>query len=347
LVQSKSDKITSEELENLQEIDDIFVEKIDTETDNVTDRSKRSKLANLRTIYPSSKSTKYKGNKMSHEQIEMTAFDSTPDSGMYDYKISLEKLKDELSKFGLTANQSKVYIFLGKYGSKTAPEACRALKLPRTETYHLLTTLQNKGIVSATFQHPIRFSALPLDKAVWVLVNAEKERVKSLERQEKNIVELWNGIPDFKSGPAEAREDKFQMLQGINQISSKIQEMIAQPAEEILILGSEKDFLRFYHSDFLAPLNDIECEVKILTSCSEKTLYIFDEVDRTEVKLMPPTIEDNICFIIRDGELLFFMKNASQPTQSAMAMWTDSSAMVQSMRLLFNSIWSKSKGIYL
>lgn len=345
MTQSKSDKISSEELDNLQEIDNIFEE---NNNERAQKRSDRSKLVNSRTIYPTTSFTKYRGNKMSHEQIEMTAFDSTPDSGMYDYKMSLEKLKDELSKFGLTANQSKVYIFLGKYGSKTAPEACRALKLPRTETYHLLTTLQNKGIVSATFQHPIRFSALPLDKAVWVLVNAEKERVKSLERQEKNIVALWNGIPDFNGrNPTEAKEDKFQMLQGINQINSKIHEMITQPAEEILILGSEKDFLRLYHSDFLAPLNDAEFEVKILTSCSEKTLYIFDEVDRTEVKQMPPDIDENIYFIIKDDELIFFMKNASQSTQNATAMWTDSGAMVQSMRLLFNSIWSKSKNIYL
>ena len=340
---SKSYKISSEESNNLQHIDNTIEESKDTRSDK---RSERSKLVNSRTIYPTNNSTIYTENKMNHEQIEMTSFDSTPDSGMYDYRMSLEKLKDELSKFGLTANQSKVYIYLGKYGSKTAPEACRALKIPRTETYHLLTTLQNKGIVSATFQHPIRFSALPLDKAVWVLVNAEKERVKTLEKQEKGIVELWNGIPDFKTGPIEAKEDKFQMLQGVNQINSKIHEMITKPSEEVLILGSEKDFLRFYHSDFLTPLNDVKFDVKILTSCSEKTLYIFDEADKTDIKLMPSEVEEDICFIIRDDELIFFMKNASQPAQNSMAMWTDSIAMVQSMRLLFNSIWSKSKGIY-
>lgn len=344
--QSKSDINSSKELGNPQEIGTTIEETNSTRSQK---RSDRSKLVNSRTIYPTNNSTKYTGNKMNqeHEQVEMTAFDSTPDSGMYDYRMSLEKLKDELSKFGLTANQSKVYIYLGKYGSKTAPEACRALKIPRTETYHLLTTLQNKGIVSATFQHPIRFSALPLDKAVWVLVNAEKERVKSLEKQEKDIVELWNGIPDFNTGPIETKEEKFQMLQGANQINSKIQDMITKSAEEILVLGSEKDFLRFYHSDFLTPLNDAKSDVKILTSCSEKTLYIFEEADKTDIKLMPADIKEDICFIIRDDELIFFMKNASQPAQNAMAMWTNSMAMVQSMRLLFNSVWSKSKGICL
>jgi sugar-specific transcriptional regulator TrmB len=342
MTESKINKITSRDLHNTQEFNNKTEENI---SDRSQKRSDRSKLANSRTIYPTNNSNNNTGNNMNQEQIEMTAFDSTPDSGMYDYRMSLEKLKDELSKFGLTANQSKVYIYLGKYGSKTAPEACRALKIPRTETYHLLTTLQNKGIVSATFQHPIRFSALPLDKAVWVLVNAEKERVKSLEKQEKEIVELWNGIPDFNIGPVEQKEDKFQMLQGANQINSKIHDMINNSSEEVLVWGSEKDFLRFYHSDFLSPLNDLESDVKILTGCSEKTLYIFDEVDKKDVKLMPADIKEDICFIVSGSNLTFFMKNANQPAQNAMAMWTNSNAMVQSMRLLFNLVWSRSKKI--
>ncbi|WP_304515766.1 TrmB family transcriptional regulator, partial [Candidatus Nitrosotalea sp. FS] len=134
---------------------------------------------------------------------------------MYEHKIAFDKLKDELAKFGLTTNQSKVYTYLGKYGSKTAPEVCKALRLPRTETYHLLTVLQNKGLVSATFQNPIRFSAEPLNKAIWVLVNAEKERVSTLEKQEKDIVKLWESIPEYTE-TSEIKDDKFQMLQSVN-----------------------------------------------------------------------------------------------------------------------------------
>src|SRR2546422_4085270 len=113
---------------------------------------------------------------MSPDVTHFSILDAVPESKAYDYEMLLEKLKNELSKFGLTANQSKVYLFLEKYGPSTATQVSKTLKVPRTETYHLLTNLQNKGIVSATFQHPIRFSALSLDKAMGVLINAEKER---------------------------------------------------------------------------------------------------------------------------------------------------------------------------
>src|SRR6267143_6289528 len=284
---------------------------------------------------------------MKDEEIQQSIFDSSEGSNLSEHRGSLDKLKEDLSQFGLTSNQSKVYIFLGKYGSKTAPEVCKSLKLPRTETYHLLTSLQNKGVVSATFQHPIRFSAVPLDKAIWVLVNAEKERVNTLERQEENITELWDTIPEF-STTSEEKEDRFQMLEGANQIHSKIKEMIANTTKEFLGLGSEKDFLKFYHSSFFEPLDNSKIDLKLLTSSSEKSIYIFDDIDRTKVKKMPESIQENLCFLTKDDdELLFFIKNASQSTQHVTAIWTDSASMIYSMKMLFSSVWSKSKNIHL
>jgi len=284
---------------------------------------------------------------MSEQETQITVFDSNSDSSLYEHRLQIDKLRTELEKFGLTANQSKVYIYLGKYGSKTAPEVCKTLKLPRTETYHLLTTLQNKGLVSATFQHPIRFSAEPLNKAIWSLVNAEKERVNSLEKQEQSIVKLWDTIPEFDSS-VQIREDKMQMLQGTNQINSKIKEMTVNATKELLVLGSEKDFLKFYHSDLIGTLDKMDVDLKILTSTSDKSMYIFDDINRSKVKKMSDTVKDNLCFIAKDDkEIIFFVKNASQNSQDLSAIWTDSESMVYSMKLLFSSIWAKSKNIHL
>ncbi|MGI0087200.1 MAG: TrmB family transcriptional regulator [Nitrosotalea sp.] len=284
---------------------------------------------------------------MNDEEMQVTIFDSASDSRLYEHRLSIDRLQDELAKFGLTANQSKVYIFLGKYGSKTAPEVCKALKLPRTETYHLLTTLQNKGLVSATFQHPTRFSAEPLNKAIWILVNAEKERVNSLESEENGIVELWESIPMFAAVKGE-KENRFQMLQGANQINSKIKEMVTNTKKEFIILGSEKDFLKFYHSDFFEPLDKAEIDLKLLTSSSDRSMYIFDCIDRSKVRKMPANMKENLCFIVKDDEeMVFFIKNASTATHETTAIWTDSEAMAYSMKMLFSSIWPKSKNIHL
>ncbi len=278
------------------------------------------------------------------EGEQQTIFDSHKGSSLHNYKISADELKEELSKFNLTENQSKVYIFLGKYGSQTAPEVCKALKIARTETYQLLASLQKKGIVLATFGHPIKFSAIKPSIAVKTLVNTEKERVKSLEKKEETIIKLWNSIPEFLKEKTDGVENRFQMLEGSNPINAKLNEMVSEANDEIIVLGSEKDYLRFYHSDFLDNFTNKKCNSKIITSCTEKTMYIFENIDKKQIRCMPPGIKDEVCFIMKDGkEMMFFTKKDVKSQQNVSAMWTDSTALVYSMKLLFNFIWSSSK----
>ena len=260
------------------------------------------------------------------------------------YEILFEKLKIELSKFGLTRNQFRVYLFLEKYGPNTARQVSSTLKMPRTETYYLLSSLQNSGIVYASFQKPLKFSALSLDKAMAVLINAEKERIKGLESQEKELVSIWNTIPGFKTKTDESKEDKFQMLQGINQMTGKINEIIINAKRELLILGSERDFMKFHHSGFLERISDSKVETKIVSSSSTKTIHIFKETIGIKVKKMPPKINENLCFIIKDDdELLLFLRNTNEPFKNVIAMWTNSPYIIYTMKLLFNYIWENSK----
>jgi len=187
---------------------------------------------------------------------------------------------------------------------------------------------------------------LPLDKAIWILVNSEKERVKSLEQMEKGLSELWENIPAFDSIHEEV-EEKFQMLQGSNQIHSKITEMTDSYNDEFLILGSEKDYLKLYHGDFLESFVKSKQQFRLLSACSDKTTYIFDDLERKNIKKLSKDIENHLCFILKDnGEMLFFTKNANS-TEELFAMWTNSKSMVYSMKLLFESLWASSKNIHL
>ena len=284
--------------------------------------------------------------KMESQASSDTIFTEDPDSSVYEYRETLEKILLQLSSFGLTSNQCKVYIFLGKYGTKTALDVYKALKIPRTETYKLLTTLQNKGMVSASFQHPIKFTAIPLVDAVHSLINTEKERIKNLENQKTELNQLWNAIPEFHNEIQKIDEDKFQMLQGENQIHSKINIMLTTADSKFLILGSEKDLMKFYHANFIETLSTSKLKLKILTSSSQKTQYIFDDIEKTSIRKLTPEIEHSLCFIVKDDdEVLFYLKNVNSAADKPTAMWTTSKSMIYSKKLLFDSLWSNSKVI--
>ena len=277
---------------------------------------------------------------------QSSVFTDDRDSSVYEYKESLEKIQEQLSSFGLTSNQCKIYIFLGKHGSKTAPDISKILKLPRTETYKLLATLQSKGIVSASFQHPIQFTAASLNEAVHSLINTEKARIKKLESQKSELNQLWDNIPQFHNDVQKEDEGRFQILEGENQIHSKINDMVINSKKEFLMIGNKKDFLKFYQTTILESLGTSSIDLKVLTNSSDKTLYAFDEIDQTNVKLLPASINGKLCFVVKDNdEVLFYMKNSELGKEKVTAFWTNSTTMVYSKKLLFTSLWSKSKGI--
>ena len=267
------------------------------------------------------------------------------DSRLGNYTPQLTKIADGLLKFGLTQNQAKTYIFLGKYGPQTAPTIFKSLRLPRTETYHLLSGLQKMGIVSATFDHPSKFIALPFGSAIKILINSERDRLNEVEKEGKELEEIWNQIPDLSMNEVGSKtEDKFQMLQGQNQIVNKINELYGLTKNEFLVFGSEKDYLRFYHSDFLDSMKNSKIDMKLLTSCSKNTMYMFDEIDPTCVKRIPDEVTESLCFIIKDGEeAVFFVKNNGNEAKELLAIWTDSVSIIRSLMLLFRLLWSKTK----
>ena len=251
---------------------------------------------------------------------------------------SLEEIQLSLEKLGLTANQSKVYVFLGKYGTKTATEVNRALKLPRTETYQILSALQGKVIVSAMFGHPVKFTVIEITEAIASIIGSEKQKITKMEKQKEELVKLWQIIPVGSN--ENIIDEKFQMLQGENQINSKINDMTNEMDNEVLIIGSEKDFINFYHVDILKNITK-SSNFRILTASTKKTKYMYKDVKQGNIPKTPNDVKDNLCFIVKNNEMLFYMKNKSQ--KEITAMWANSSAMSYSKKLLFEELWKKSK----
>lgn len=260
-----------------------------------------------------------------------------------DYQTLMEQIENELSKFDLTTSQCKVYLFLARRGPNTALTVSKELMIPRTQAYHLLTDLQNKGLVLATFTHPIIFSAIPINDAIRILIDLEETRLKKLKNKKREIIQIWHNIPEFINKYNDENEDKFQILKGVNQSDKKIGDMINTAKKEILIMGSEKDFVGFYHSDLLEQLCQLDCELKIITDFSEKNRHLLGNINQNCIKKMPIPINENICFIIKDREeILFFMKNGNHKPQDRISMWTNLTSLIISMLLLFDLFGQKN-----
>jgi len=101
-------------------------------------------------------------------------------------------LQEKLRDFGLTKNESKIYVFLSKSGPKKAIEISSEVRIPRTETYHLLSTLEAKGIITISIQRPTRFFAVTIEKAIESIILNQQKKIEELKILKHDMVELWN-----------------------------------------------------------------------------------------------------------------------------------------------------------
>ena len=277
---------------------------------------------------------------------QISLFDNESETAMYKHKLTLEKINNELINFGLTKSQAKVFIYLGKYGSKTASEIAKALQLPRTETYHLVNSLQNMGLVVAELSHPTKYTAMDMREAVATLVKQEQERIDTLATKEESLSEMWKEIPFFAVETDESKSEKMQLLHGTGPITNKIKEMIGSSTEDFKIYGSVSDMLRMYHADIFDWVESAPTNLKMVVSPLNKTPEFLTEFESDKIKAIPSDSE-NKCFIVNDKkEVLIFMRNATHPTRQTFAWWSDSETLVDMMGTLFDLSWEKGESLY-
>jgi len=132
------------------------------------------------------------------------------------FNRQITTIEETLTRFGLLKNEIRVYMYLARAGEKKAGEIAESISLHRTETYRILRDLEKKGIVFSIFEKPLKFTAVQLDKAIDLLVDAEKIKIKLLEQEKTSLVELWQSMPQLKV--ENVKKELFQMLEGDQQL---------------------------------------------------------------------------------------------------------------------------------
>ena len=103
------------------------------------------------------------------------------------YDAISDSMQSILKKFGLTPNELKVYNHLIKNGPKRANEIGKDLDIYRTETYRLLNSLQNKGMISIIFDKPAKFVGIDYAKALDLLIHNQIENLNELRLMRDSI----------------------------------------------------------------------------------------------------------------------------------------------------------------
>lgn len=258
----------------------------------------------------------------------------------------LSTIEETLARFGLLKNEIKVYLYLARAGEKKAGEIAEAISLHRTETYRILRDLEKKGILFSIFEKPLKFTAVPLDKAIDVLVEAQKMKIKLLEKEKQNLVELWMSVPQMKV--ESAKRELFQMLEGEQQVVLKADELLERTEREFLIFAPDEYLAQLYYSDFTDKLKQRqgELEITLLTENSPKSLFFVEQVDLARDSVGVVEAQSLPCFMISDRKelLIAFHENdvasdsGDKKKFKTAAIWTNYTAFVWTLQMLFSKL---------
>jgi sugar-specific transcriptional regulator TrmB len=263
----------------------------------------------------------------------------------------LSTIEETLARFGLLKNEIKVYLYLARVGEKKAGEIAEAISLHRTETYRILRDLEKKGILFSVFEKPLKFTAVPLDEAIDLLVDAQKMNIKLLEKEKANLVELWLSMPQIKV--EKAKKELFQMLEGEQQVIIKAEELLERTQSEFQIFAPSEYLSQLYYSDFTDKLKKYQqtLNITLLTESSPKSQFFLDQLQMPKCKTGMVDAESLPCFMISDHkELLIAFHENENTTESGdkkkfktAAIWTNYNAFIWTLQMLFTKLTSSEE----
>jgi len=257
----------------------------------------------------------------------------------------VELVESTLTKYGLSGSEAKAYLYLAMAGEKKASEIAQAISLHRTEVYRILRDLEKKGIVIEAFEAPLKFAAVPLDRAVELLLDAQKLRIDLLDKEKTELVQLWESMP--KPRIENTVKEIFQMLEGGPQLLLKAKELLENAEKEIKIFVPDDYLALLYNGDFFGRLEQRSFDVstRLLTEDSLKSRLICEQLWCTAQGQFARDIETLPCFILTDRTTLLtiYRKESQDKSQHKMktkigGLWTNCSALVESMLELFSRL---------
>ena len=258
-------------------------------------------------------------------------------------KEHMNILEKALTRYGLSVNEVKAYLFLAGVNEKGATEISEAVSLHRTETYRVLRDLEKKGLVLSVLGKPIKFAAVPPYRAVDQLLETQKIRVKLLEKEKADFLALWSSIP--KGGvDGLGSKEVMQALEGKPQVISKAKELLEKSNRKIQIFAPDNYLTLLYQGDFIDRLKtcSYDLEINLALENSLKSRIFCEQTGWASQKFCVCVSKKLPCFIISDAKelLMIYRKHVEGERNSKhrpriAGLWTNCLAFVESMRILF------------
>ena len=157
-----------------------------------------------------------------------------------------EEVTKQLLDFGLSDKEANIYLALLRSGKARAGEIARKLQLNRMIVYRVLTKLQERELVKATMEKPMKFIPIPLEKALDLLIRETETKLSLMKDRHDAVLDEWKSV---LTEPPVSDVMSFRIVQGRKQIYELLTKMFKSADNYVRLVTTKKDLVRFQYVD--------------------------------------------------------------------------------------------------
>lgn len=242
-----------------------------------------------------------------------------------------EHLLNLMTTVGLSLPQARIYLKLVKIKESTAGDLCRATGVKDSRIYHILTELEQLGLLMVQTSTPKLYMVIPLKEGLQNLqerldndFNLKKEAIKELNLR---LTPLFESIVSIPSTIA-------LIIKGRKNIINKIHYELPRAEKEILIrFPSYK--LYFDFEPILLELQKSGVRINA-GMCKMSIKYLREE--STRIPELPLTVCQRCCdcfYLLVDNNYLLSVSNWN--SSNVYAIWTSDTSLINITTFFSNS----------
>ncbi|MBI5221147.1 MAG: hypothetical protein HY978_04955 [Candidatus Liptonbacteria bacterium] len=239
-------------------------------------------------------------------------------------------LSEDLKRLGLYASEAKVYVFLLQRGLTTPPQIARGTGIARTNCYHILRELKDKGLTMEQLKGKRRAYSARDPKSLLAELDRQREEAESL-------------IPALRAlYVTQKHKPSISFFEGWEEVRQLYEQILS--AEKIVAIGSTEQLAKVDHKFFswyqrqMAKRKIIFYDLLTYAS-GEKTAKEIKAVAGAlhEIKLLPPRYQDipTDIMIWHDNVALISLQEPIFGTLLT------SAPLAKTFRALFELLWEK------
>lgn len=248
-----------------------------------------------------------------------------------------EKVINSLQRMGLTYYGSRAYAALVAMGPSSPGEIAKEAGVPRSKVYETLKRLEDEGWVSVERGRPLKYRPMRPKDAI------EKRKAVLLS----DIDYAASELSSIYYRQIDKESPKVWLIRGMDNISSRMVDMICRAKHDILLLGalySPEEISRIRREMERARRKGVN--IRIITR--PKIEIKGGELDilgsllgaASDIRLYKTPF---IKFVVIDGrEILIMFSSVADgvpDVENAVAMWTPSHEVATLMKSNFNLMW--------